>query len=76
MSQLTIYLEEEMLRRVRKVARSEKRSVSEWTREKMLQGLKTGWPDGYFDLFGALQDDTFDRPPQGNLKNDIARQRL
>lgn len=76
MSQLTIYLEEETLRRVRKVARAEKRSVSEWAREKMLQGLKTGWPDGYFELFGALQDDAFHRPPQGDWKEDVERPRL
>lgn len=25
------------------------------------------WPAGYFDLFGAIADETFVRPPQGNL---------
>ena len=23
------------------------------------------WPPGYFDLFGAIDDETFVRPPQG-----------
>lgn len=76
MSQLTIYLDEETLKRVRKAARSEKRSVSEWTRGKMLEGLKTGWPDGYFELFGSLRDENFHRPPQGDWKEDVERQRL
>ena len=25
------------------------------------------WPPGYFDLFGAIDDETFVRPPQGKL---------
>jgi hypothetical protein len=27
----------------------------------------TGWPPGYFDLFGSIDDETFVRPPQGEL---------
>ena len=26
-----------------------------------------GWPPGYFDLFGSVDDETFVRPPQGEL---------
>jgi hypothetical protein len=26
-----------------------------------------GWPPGYFDLFGSVDDETFVRPPQGVL---------
>jgi hypothetical protein len=26
-----------------------------------------GWPPGYFDLFGSVADETFVRPPQGDL---------
>ena len=25
------------------------------------------WPPGYFDLFGSINDETFVRPPQGDL---------
>ncbi len=25
------------------------------------------WPPGYFDLFGSVADETFVRPPQGEL---------
>lgn len=27
----------------------------------------SAWPPGYFDLFGSITDDTFVRPPQGEL---------
>jgi hypothetical protein len=26
-----------------------------------------GWPPGYFDLAGSINDATFQRPPQGDL---------
>ncbi len=26
-----------------------------------------GWPPGYFELAGSINDDTFVRPPQGDL---------
>ena len=26
-----------------------------------------GWPPGYFDLFGSIDDESFVRPPQGDL---------
>ena len=76
MSQLTIYLEEDALKRIRRMARGEKRSVSEWAREKMLHGTASIWPPRYFDLFGAVKDDTFERPAQGRFDADAARRRL
>ena len=26
-----------------------------------------GWPSGYFDLFGSIDDETFVRPPQPEM---------
>lgn len=32
-----------------------------------------GWPPGYFDrTFGSIQDETFVRPPQGELPKPVA----
>jgi hypothetical protein len=30
-----------------------------------------GWPPGYFDLAGSVDDDSFDRPPQGELPGPV-----
>lgn len=30
-----------------------------------------GWPPGYFDLAGSITDETFVRPPQGELPRSI-----
>ena len=34
-------------------------------RPKVARGR--GWPPGYFDLFGSVDDETFFRPPQGEM---------
>lgn len=30
-----------------------------------------GWPPGYFDLAGSIDDETFQRPPQGELPKPV-----
>lgn len=36
------------------------------------QGEATGWPPGYFDqTFGSISDETFMRPPQGELPEAV-----
>jgi len=30
-----------------------------------------GWPAGYFDLAGSINDETFVRPPQGELPKPV-----
>ena len=30
-----------------------------------------GWPLGYFDLAGSIDDETFVRPPQGELPKPV-----
>lgn len=30
-----------------------------------------GWPPGYFDLAGSIDDETFLRPPQGELPKPV-----
>ena len=30
-----------------------------------------GWPPGYFDLAGSIDDETFVRPPQGELPRPL-----
>jgi len=30
-----------------------------------------GWPPGYFDLAGSIDDETFTRPPQGEMPKPV-----
>ena len=31
----------------------------------------SGWPPGYFELAGSIDDETFVRPPQGELPKPV-----
>lgn len=35
------------------------------------QPMTAGWPAGYWSLAGSIDDDTFDRPPQGELPRPV-----
>jgi hypothetical protein len=76
MSQLTIYLDEESLSRVKTAAERERLSVSKWARQKLTEAANRAWPEDYFELFGALRDTEFERPDQGAFDDDAARKEL
>ncbi len=73
MSQMTIYVPEKEARAIRQGARRDKQSVSEWARVKLAACLKSAWPAGYSDLFGALKDETMRRPSQAEWEHDTGR---
>ena len=59
MSQVSLYLEKEILETARRNARLENTSLSKYVSRALVKQAESGWPQGYWDLFGALQDDTF-----------------
>lgn len=73
MSQLTIYLDPESMKRVRSAARTDKVSVSRWARARLCESLRRAWPPDYFALFGALRDSGLERPRQGTYADDAKR---
>jgi hypothetical protein len=73
MSQLTLYLPDEEARAIRKAARTDKRSVSEWARGRMAESLRSTWPEGCRAVFGAIKDDTLRRPVQPSVGKDVKR---
>jgi hypothetical protein len=76
MSQMTIYLDEESARVIRRSAEREHMSVSNWARRQLCQAARETWPDEFFQTFGALKDSDFSRPPQDELGSDVERQVL
>ena len=60
MPQLTIYLDAEKEAAVREAARREGKSLSRWAGEQVAKVLGAGrWPEGYFKLFGSVDDESF-----------------
>ena len=76
MSQVTIYVPEKEARVMREAARREKRSVSEWARERLSGDLQESWPPGYFDLLGSLRDESLKRPTDVLEVKDSPREPL
>jgi hypothetical protein len=76
MAQLTIYLDQLMIKQLQSAAKREHSSVSHWVKTKLASVLHDSWPTDYFSLFGALGDDDLQRPKEldGNL--DVRRESL
>jgi hypothetical protein len=56
MSQITIYLPDEVERRARKAARAEGTSVSRWIAGQVVRRLEESWPKAVLDAAGAFPD--------------------
>ena len=76
MAQLTVYIDDETLKRIEFSARQEKGSVSSWVRRRLTTALDVGWPAGYFDLFGSLKNSGLERPAQIPWDKDRKRAEL
>ena len=76
MAQITIYMDEKTLKKVEVAARKEHDSVSKWIKKRIIKDLESTWPPKFFELFGALKDETFVRPAQPNWSDDRKRQEL
>jgi hypothetical protein len=62
MPQVSLYLEQEILDVARRNARIENISLSKYVSRELGKSVGSGWPKGYWKLFGALEDESFTRP--------------
>ena len=78
MPQLTIYLDEETEEKAREAAQRAGFSLSRWAREKLSAAADVGktWPEGYFDLFGSIDDPGFEAVDRGSADGDAPRETL
>ncbi len=76
MPQVSIYVDEDLLKKIERAAKKEHASISKWVQEKLRRALEDTWPKGYFELFGSLADTDFERPPQPSLADDAPREQL
>ncbi len=76
MSQMTIYLDEASVRAIKRSAKREHVSVSNWARRRLCEAVRDTWPNDFFTAFGALRESDLDRPPQPSFASDVKRQEL
>jgi hypothetical protein len=76
MAQLTIYLDEESIKKFEAAASLEKSSVSKWAKSRLIQSLECQWPPDYFSLFGALAENNLQAAPKLDFAQDAPRESL
>jgi hypothetical protein len=74
MSQVTIYLDEETVRRVERAAKSAKSSVSAWIKARLTEVLDDAWPPTFLETLGSLGGSDLERPAQPESTADVARE--
>ena len=63
MPQLSLYLDDETMERLRLNAQASKTSLSKYVSSMLSDQPQTTWyPEGYFDLYGCLSDTDFREP--------------
>jgi hypothetical protein len=76
MGQLSLYIDDETLKKVEEAAKSQHMSVSKWITSRIKNSFKTSWDDNFFSLFGSIKDDSFKRPNQIDYEHDAKRESL
>lgn len=59
MPQLSLYLDDVTMEALRKRASLRGVSLSRYASELVKQDAAVGWPEGYWDLYGSVDDDAF-----------------
>jgi hypothetical protein len=54
---LAIYIDDKLAKRLDEAARISGKSKSKWVVDAMKRSLHDQWPEGFFDLAGAWEDD-------------------
>ena len=74
---MTIYLDGKTEEKVRAAARREGKSLSRWAGEKLGEAAGVGrWPEGYFELVGSVEDESFRVAEEIPVALDSKREKL
>ncbi len=56
MSQLAIYIDDQLAERLEKAVKVSGKSKSKWVADAIKRSLQDQWPEGFFDLAGSWKD--------------------
>ncbi len=75
MPQISLYIDKDTLTKIEKAANKEKISISKWVGKNIKKVIKEDYPQGFFDLFGSIADESF-KIDQLSFKHDSKRESL
>jgi len=76
MAQLTLYVDEKMLKKIELESKKEKLSVSRWVAQKLGLILNRSWPADFLATAGALKGKGLKRPSQDDFAADARKIKL
>jgi hypothetical protein len=76
MPQISLYVDQATLEKIEKRAKQNKTSISKWVGNNLKKSLEDDYPEGFFDLFGSIKDDSFVEPDEIDPKYDAPREEL
>ena len=76
MPQLSLYIDEQTLRKIEIAAKLENLSISKYVVQVLNQTINSSWPESYHQLFGSIRDDTFEVDRHTDFSADISRESL
>ncbi len=76
MPQLSLYIDENTLKKIELAAKLEKLSISKYVVSKLNESMHNAWPKNYKELYGAINDDTFEVEKINDFSADVKRETL
>ena len=76
MPQVSLYIDQETLVKIEQLAQKNHTSISKWVGNNLKKLIKDDYPDDFFELFGAIQDVSFNRPEGLSFRADTKRVRI
>jgi hypothetical protein len=64
MPQISLELDSITFEKIEKVAQRDNTSISKWIGNNIKKTLENNYPEGFFELFGAINDETFIAPDE------------
>jgi hypothetical protein len=74
MPQVSLYIDKETLVKIEQLAHKNHTSISKWVGNNLKRLVKDDYPEDFFNLFGAISDNTFVRPKSLVFSNDGRRE--
>ena len=76
MPQLSLYVDQQTLEIVEKMAKMNNTSISKWVCTQIKRSAQSNWPDNFFNQFGALADTDFGEVDSLSFESDSKREEL
>lgn len=76
MPQISLYIDEEKLKKVKQAAKTDNTSISMWVARQIDQALESRYPENFEKLFGSINDDTFTLADRDSEAEDAERETL